>query len=89
MKLIVLHGYYGDLTLTETDVVQSGRFAGLTQREMFECIMREGYGGGVPAVFHTEFENGEIVQFKGKEAAPLIGRPDVREVWVIAPLVGG
>jgi len=89
MKLIVMSGLYGHIELAENDVVATGKYAGIGQREMFERIMVEGYGGGVPALFHTEFKNGEIVQFRGDEAAPLIGRPDVKEVWVFAPLAGG
>jgi hypothetical protein len=88
-KLIVLSGLYGHIELAETDVVQDGKYKGLSQREMFERIMREGYGKGVPAIFHTEFLNGEVVQFKGSEAAPIIDRPDVEACWVIAPICGG
>jgi len=89
MKLIVVHGHYGHVELAEADIVESGPFKGLTQRKMFEQIMKTGYGNNVPALFHTEFKNGEVVQFKGSEAAPLIGRPDVETVWVIAPMAGG
>ena len=88
-KLIVLSGLYGHIELVEADVVQDGKYKGLTQRDMFETIMREGYGPNVPAVFHTEFKNGEVVQFRGDEAAPLIDRPDVEACWVIAPICGG
>lgn len=89
MKLCFIGAGYGHLELAENDVVQDGIFAGLTQRQLFERIMREGYSGKIPPVFHTEFKNGEVVMFTGAEAQALIGRPDVETVTIMAPLCGG
>lgn len=88
-KLIVCHGYYGHVELGVDDKVKNGQFAGLGQREMFEKIMQEGYGKNVPAIFHAEFKNGDIKSFQGDKAKELIDNPDVEEVTVIAPIVGG
>ncbi len=108
MKLIVCYGYYGHVELAPEDTVKTGKFAGFTQRQMFEQIMKEGYGnnitahqggnkgnshhaitGVIPAVFHAEYQGGEVRMFKGSDAAGLIDDPAVKEVTVIAPIAGG
>lgn len=88
-KLIVCHGYYGHVELAPGDVVTEGQFKGLGQKEMFEQIMKEGYGNNVPAIFHAEFNDGSYKVFKGRDAAQLIDNPEVNEVTVIAPIAGG
>jgi len=89
MKLIICYGEYGHLALAENDVVKDGTFAGLNQREMFERIMKGGYGNNVPAVFHAEYGDGSSKIFKAGDAAGLIDDPSVKEVTVLAPMAGG
>ncbi len=89
MKLYVMHNHYGHVTLDTNDRVGHGLFEGLSQRELFEKIMQEGYGNNVPAVFHAEYQDGTVKMFKGREAAGLIDDPEVREVTVMAPIAGG
>lgn len=88
-KLIVCHGYYGHVELAPGDTVTDGKFAGMNQRQLFEQIMKEGYGNKVPALFHAEYNDGSVKTFKGRDAAHLIDDPDVNEVTVIAPIAGG
>jgi hypothetical protein len=88
-KLIVMHGMYGHIELAENDVVTDGKFKGLNQDEMFEKIMKDGYGDKVPAIFHAEFNDGSTKVYTGKEAKELINNPDVNECTVIAPIAGG
>jgi hypothetical protein len=88
-KLIVMHGSYGHIELAEKDVVAEGQFKGLTQTEMFERIMNEGYGKKIPAIFQAEFTDGKTKIYNGKEAGELLGRNDVEEVTVISPIAGG
>ena len=88
-KLIVMHGSYGHVELSENDVVTEGKFKGMTQREMFEHIINEGYGKKIPGIFHAEFNDGSTKIYEGKEAKELINNPDVNEVTIIAPIAGG
>lgn len=88
-KLIITHGEYGHIELAENDVVAEGKFKGLNQKDMFEKIMNEGYGGKVPAIFHAEFSDGSTKVFRGKDAGELIGRTDVEACTIIAPICGG
>jgi hypothetical protein len=78
-KLIITHPKHGHLELTEKKDI----------KKEFNKIMKEGYSGNVPAIFHAEKTNGDIEVYKGKEAKNLLKDPDVKEVTVIAPLAGG
>jgi hypothetical protein len=89
MKLIVCHGYYGHVELAAQDTVKTGKFSGMTQRELFNQIMKEGYGNNIPAIFHAEYNDGKVKMFKGKDASHLIDDPSVKEVTIIAPIAGG
>ena len=92
MKLLVCGFGYGHVELEDaTTKVTGGKFSGMTQREVFNKIIADGYGNNIPAVFHTEFKNGEILHVGSKDpAAPtIIDRPDVDQVWIIAPMAGG
>ena len=89
MKLIIAHGFYGHMELLTDEKVKTGPFQGLDQRQMFEKIMREGYGNNVPAVFFAERTDGTVTRAVGKDAAGLIDDPGVAEVTVIAPIAGG
>lgn len=89
MKFVFCAAGYGHLELAEADIVPSGKFKGLTQKELFEKIMKEGYGKNVPANFFAEFKDGSMKKFTGKSASVLIGDPAVDEVTVLAPIMGG
>jgi hypothetical protein len=78
-KLIITHPEHGHLELKKKEDIE----------KEFEKIMKEGYGDKIPAVFHAEMKDGTTEVFKGKKAKDLIRNPEVQEVTVIAPLVGG
>lgn len=64
-------------------------------QELFEEIMREGYGGDVPPVFLVEYEGGDSKRFDSKTGEgkkgieDMMRDPGVKEAVVVAPLVGG
>jgi len=90
MKLIFCHPKYGHISVAENEtVIEKGQYEGLTQEELFEKIMTEGYGGKVSPIFLTEFEDGHTERILMNEAKDLIHRTGVLEVVVVAPIAGG
>lgn len=78
-KLIICHPKHGHLEVSaEKDI-----------KKEFAKIMKEGYGGNVPAIFHATKTDGAVEVYKGKDAKTLLNDPDVQEVTVVGPLAGG
>lgn len=88
-KLIVCDAQYGHIELLENEIIRDGKYKGLSQKQLFERIIREGYGNNLPAIFIAKCKDKKITKYVGKEAEHLHKDTNIKEIIVIAPIVGG